>query len=125
MLGLAPQSLYLYSHNGENALSTFLSSGTTASTLLPQNPVTSNLDNPSVNNWTMLALAFARPLTDAGGVVPLVVNPDVAYTPYCNGMPALRCVIPPMNISQKWFAQPFLNPGFFYRVVTGGSVIAQ
>ena len=106
-------------------LSTFLSSETGPAKLWLQNPVTSNLDNPAVNNWTMLALAFAQPLTVAGGVVPLIVNADVPYTPYCNGTPLFPCVIPPTDVSQEWFAQPFLNPGFFSRVVTGGSVVSE
>ncbi|HEX4770429.1 MAG TPA: SBBP repeat-containing protein [Bryobacteraceae bacterium] len=123
-LGLAPESKYFYPTTGENVLSTFFGSETTNAALWLQNPVVSNLDHPDVNNWTMLVLAFAKPLTNTAGTISLVVNPNVQYTPFCNGG-LIPCVIPPANISQEYFAQPFSNPTFYYRTVVSGSIVSQ
>jgi len=122
-LGQAPQNLYYYPWpNGFNA--TFVSNSSTASKMALQNPVT----NTPVS-WTYLQFNFAQPLTNAGGTIPLVVNPNVFYTPYCTEDYAPTCTRPPGDISQERFALPDnlygVPTGFFYRVVVSGSVTAQ
>ena len=75
------------------------------------------------------ALMFAQPLTNAGGTIPLIVNPNVAYTPYCNYDPSPTCTPPPANISQERFSLPdnFYNvpTAFYYRTIVSGTVTAQ
>jgi hypothetical protein len=92
-----------------------------------QNPVTSGLGIP--NSWTLLQFNFAQPLTNAGGTIPLVINPDVQYTPYCDNTPWNPCAPPPTNISQELFALPEnqfnVPPAWYYRVIVSGSVTAQ
>ena len=122
-LGQSPEDLYYYPWpNG--FMPTFVDDWSTASEMALQNPVT----NTPVS-WTYLQFNFAQPLTNAGGTIPLVINPNVAYTPYCTEDYSPTCTPPPGNISQESFALPDnlygVVPGFFYRVVISGSVTAQ
>jgi len=117
-----PQSLYYYPWpNG--FLATFVNNSSTASEMALQNPVT----NTPVS-WTYLQFNFKQPLTNAGGTIPLVVNPNVAYTPYCTEDYAPTCTQPPPDISQERFALPDnlygVVPGFYYRVIISGTVTA-
>jgi hypothetical protein len=92
-----------------------------------QNPVTSGLGIP--NSWTLLQFNFAQPLTNAGGTIPLLVDPNVQYTPYCDNTPWNPCAPPPTTISQELFALPegpfTVHPEWYYRVIVSGSVTAQ
>jgi hypothetical protein len=122
-LGQAPQNLYYYPWpNAFNA--TFVSNSSTASKMALQNPVT----NTPVS-WTYLQFNFAQPLTNAGGTIPLVVNPNRPYTPFCVEDYAPTCTPPLPDISQESFALPDnlygVPTGFFYRVVVSGSVTAR
>ncbi len=122
-LGQDPQNLYYYPWpNG--TMATFVDNWSTASEMALQNPVT----NTPVS-WTYLQFNFARALTNAGGTIALVVNPNVAYTSYCTEDYAPTCTPPPGTISQESFALPDnlygVQTGFFYRVVVSGSVTAQ
>jgi len=117
-----PQSLYYYPWpNG--FLATFVNNSSTASEMALQNPVT----NTPVS-WTYLQFNFKQPLTNAGGTIPLVVDPNVAYTPYCTEDYAPTCTQPPATISQERFALPDnlygVVPGFYYRVIISGTVTA-
>jgi hypothetical protein len=88
-----------------------------------QNPVT-----PLPISWTTLQFNFAQPLTNAGGTIPLVVDPTVAYTEYCLSDLSPACVPPPTTISQERFAlpeNPWVVSAFWYRVIVSGSVTAQ
>jgi hypothetical protein len=126
-LGHSPQNLYYYPWpNGFNP--TFVDNWSTASLLSLQNPV-STFPNPPV--WTLLQLNFAQPLTNAGGTIPLVINPNVAYTSFCvDNLPGI-CTPPPGNISQELFAMPPAPPpstqasGYYFRVIVSGTVSAQ
>jgi len=122
-LGHTPEDLYYYPWpNG--FMPTFVDNWSTASEMALQNPVT----NTPVS-WTYLQFNFAQALTNAGGTIPLVVNPNVAYTPYCTEDYSPTCTPPPAKISQESFALPDnlygVPTGFFYRVVVSGSVTAQ
>jgi len=122
-LGQDPQNLYYYPWpNG--FMPTFVDNWSTASEMALQNPVT----NTPVS-WTALQFNFRQPLTNAGGTIPLLVDPNVAYTPYCTEDYSPTCTPPPANISQERFALPDnlynVVPGFFYRVVVSGSVTAR
>jgi hypothetical protein len=121
-LGKPPQNLYYYPWpNGSKP--TVLDGGSTASVVYLKNPVT---DLPI--SWTTLQFNFAQPLTNAGGTIPLVVNPAVVYTPYCLSDLSPTCVPPPTTISQERFAlpeNPWVTPAFYYRVIVSGSVVAQ
>jgi hypothetical protein len=122
-LGHAPQNLYYYPWpNG--FMPTFVDNWSTASEMALQNPVT----NVPVS-WTALQFNFAQALTNAGGTIPLVVNPNVPYTPFCTEDYSPRCTPPPPDISQERFALPDnlygVPTGFFYRIVVSGSVTAQ
>jgi hypothetical protein len=122
-LGQAPQNLYYYPWpNG--FMPTFVDDWSTASEMALQNPVT----NTPVS-WTALQFNFRQPLTNAGGTIPLLVDPNVDYTPYCTEDYSPTCTPPPANISQERFALPDnlynVVPGFFYRVVVSGSVTAR
>ena len=56
--------------------------------------------------WTELQLNFPRALTNAGGTIPLVIDPNVGYSTYCvDNLPGL-CTPPPANISQEQFGMP-------------------
>ena len=92
-----------------------------------QNPVTSGLGVP--NSWTLLQFNFRQPLTNAGGTIPLVVDPNVAYTPWCAHNPSPTCNPPPTNISQELFTLPEnefnVPPVWYYRVIVSGTVTAQ
>jgi hypothetical protein len=90
------------------------------------------LQNPVTNipvSWTLLQFNFAQPLTNAGGTIPLIINPNVAYTPYCTYDPSPTCTPPPANISQERFSLPDNLYGvvtaFYYRVIVSGTVTAQ
>ena len=125
-LGHPPQNQYYYPW--PYALRpTFVNASSTASLMALQNPVTSGLGIPP--SWTLLRFDFAQPLTNAGGTIPLVVNPNVAYTPYCWINPWPTCTPPPENISQELFALPDniwnVRPAWYWRVIVSGSVMAQ
>jgi hypothetical protein len=121
-LGHAPQDLYYYPWpNGFKA--TFVDDWSTATLLSLQNPVT---EWPP--SWTLLQLNFARALTNAGGTIALVTNPNVAYTSYCIDNTPLLCTPPPANISQELFAMPpsgVAASGYYFRVIASGTVTAQ
>jgi hypothetical protein len=89
-----------------------------------QNPVTSGLGVP--NSWTYLQFNFAKPLTNADGTIPLVIDPNRPYTPYCAHNPSPTCTPPLTNISQELFALPEnqfgVPPAWYYRVIVSGSV---
>ena len=125
-LGHAPEDLYYYPWpNG--SMPTFVDNWSTASLMSLQNPVTSGLNIPP--SWTLLQFNFAQALTNAGGTIPLVINPNVPYTPYCADNPSPTCTPPPANISQELFAlpdNPFgVPPAWYYRVIVSGTVTAQ
>jgi hypothetical protein len=125
-LGQAPQKFYYYPWpNGD--MPTFVNNGSTSSLMALQNPVTSGLNIPP--SWTLLQFSFAQALTNAGGTIPLVINPNVPYTPHCANNPSPTCTPPPGNISQELFAlpdNPFgVPPAWYYRVIVSGSVTAQ
>lgn len=69
------------------------------------------------------------PLTNARGTVPLIVDPVVAYTPWCAHNPSPTCTPPRVNISQELFALPDnplgVDPVWYYRVIVSGTVTAQ
>ena len=122
-MGHAPQKFYYYPWPNTD-WPTFVNNTSTASVMRLQNPVT----NIPVS-WTLLQFNFAQPLTNAGGTIPLVINPNVAYTPYCNYYPAPECTPPPANISQETFSLPDnlynVETAFYYRVIVSGTVTAQ
>jgi hypothetical protein len=126
-LGHAPQNLYYYPW--PNSLqATFIDNWSTPSVLSMQNPVSAPQDPPV---WTLLQLNFAQPLTNAGGTVALVTNPNAAYTPYCvDNLPGI-CSPPPGTISQELFAMPpwqngtVVVSGYFFRVIVSGTITAQ
>jgi hypothetical protein len=122
-LGHPPQNLYYYPWpNGFNQ--TILNDWSTASLLSLQNPIGSGFP-PS---WTLLQFNFAQPLTQAGGTVALVTNPNVVFTAYCKDNLPVLCTPPPANISQELFALPpawGYNSGFHFRVIASGTVTAQ
>jgi hypothetical protein len=121
-LGHAPQDLYYYPWpNGD--MPTSVDDASTASLMSVRNPVT-NLPI----SWTTLQFNFAQPLTNAGGTIPLLVNPIVAYTPYCLSDLLPTCTPPPLNISQERFAlpeNPWVVSAFYWRVIVSGTVTAQ
>jgi hypothetical protein len=122
-MGHAPQKFYYYPWpNGFKP--TILDTWSTASLLSLQNPVT---DTPP--SWTLLQFNFAQPLTNAGGTIPLVINPNVPYTQYCAHNPSPTCTPPPGTISQELFALPDniwgVVPAWYYRVIVSGTVTAQ
>jgi Beta-propeller repeat len=122
-MGHPPQNLYYYPWpNGFKP--TIVDDWSTASLMSLQNPVT--VTPPS---WTLLQFNFAQPLTNAGGTIPLVINPNVPYTPYCAHNPSPTCTPPPGNISQELFALPDniwgVVPAWYYRVIVSGTVTAQ
>jgi hypothetical protein len=122
-LGHAPQNHYYYPWpNG--FMPTFVNNRSTASEMALQNPVT----NTPVS-WTYLQFNFAQPLTNAGGIIPLVVDPNFVYTPYCTEDYWPTCTPPRGDISQESFALPDnlynVVPGFFYRIIVSGTVTAR
>jgi hypothetical protein len=121
-LGHTPEDLYYYPWpNGY--LQTFVDDWSTASLMSLQNPVT---ETPP--SWTLLQLNFAQALTNAGGTIPLVTNPNVAYTEHCTQNDPLHCTPPPANISQELFALPpnaFIGSAYYFRVIVSGTVTAQ
>jgi hypothetical protein len=125
-LGHAPEDLYYYPWpNG--SMPTFVDDWSTASLMSLQNPVTSGLNIPP--SWTLLQFNFAQALTNAGGTIPLVIDPNVPYTPYCASNPSPTCTPPREDISQELFAlpdNPFgVPPAWYYRVIVSGSVTAE
>jgi hypothetical protein len=123
-MGQPPQNSYYYPW--PNGFHTWVNDWSTASLLSMQNPTSGPTAPPS---WTLLQLNFAQPLTNAGGTVALVTNPNVNYTPHCIENPGPACTPPPGNISQELFAFPPL-PGYFvgtwyYRVIQSGTITAQ
>jgi hypothetical protein len=127
-MGHSPQDWYYYPWpNGFRQ--TFIGTGSTASVMRLQNPVTYIVNTVVPLSWTLLQFNFAQPLTNAGGTIPLVINPNVAYTPYCHENPSPTCTPPPANISQELFALPdnlwMVTTAFYWRVIVSGSVTAQ
>jgi hypothetical protein len=125
-LGNSTQAFYYYPWpNGMKA--TFVNTASTASLMAVQNPVTAGSGIPP--SWTMLRFDFAQALTNAGGTIPLIINPNVAYTPYCSANPSPACTPPPANVSQELFALPDniwnVQPAWYWRLVVSGSVTAQ
>jgi hypothetical protein len=122
-LGKSPVNLYYYPWpNG--FYPTILDDWSTASLLSLQNPA--GVARPA---WTLFQFNFAQALTNAGGTVPLVVDPVVAYSTYCmDKIPAI-CTPPPANISQEYFAMPpypgYVTSAYYFRVMVSGSVTAQ
>jgi hypothetical protein len=124
-LGHTPQNLYYYPWpNGINP--TFVDNWSTASLLSLQNPIGDPLVSRPV--WTLLQFNFAQALTNGGGTVPLVTNPNVVYSTYCvDNLPGV-CTPPPANISQELFAEPpnwTGTSGYYFRTIISGSVTAQ
>jgi len=103
---------------------TFVSNGSGASVMALQNPVT----NTPVS-WTYLQFNFAHALTNLRETIPLVVDPNFVYTPYCTEDYAPTCTPPRGDISQESFALPDnlynVVPGFFYRIIVSGTVTAR
>jgi len=124
-LGQDAQQFYYYPSPSDQP--TFVNNSSTASLMALQNPVTSGLGIP--NSWTLLQFNFRQPLTNAGGTIPLLVDPNVQYTPYCDNTPRNPCAPPPTTISQELFALPEnqfnVPPAWYYRVIVSGSVTAQ
>ena len=122
-LGQSPQNWYYYPWPNTD-WPTFVNNRSTASEMALQNPVT----NTPVS-WTYLQFNFAQPLTNAGGTIPLLINPAEQYTPYCDNTPRNPCAPPRTNISQELFALPEnqfnVHPAWYYRVIVSGSVTAQ
>jgi hypothetical protein len=72
----------------------------------------------------VLQLNFPRALTNAGGTIPLAIDPNVAYSAHCvDNIPAL-CTPPPANISQEQFGMPpnvyTGTSSFYFRVIVTG-----
>ena len=102
-LGHAPQDLYYFPWpNG--SMPTFVDNWSTASLMSLQNPVTSGLNIPP--SWTLLQFNFAQALTNAGGMIPLVIDPNVPYTPSCAHNPSPACTPPRERHFQELFALP-------------------
>src|SRR5581483_9622455 len=121
--GKSPVNAYYYPWpNGFNP--TILDNTSTGAMLALQDPA-----GTAPVAWSYLQLSFAQALTNAGGTVPLVVNPNVAYSTYCGDDTPALCTPPPANIAQEEFALPpnlyGVTPGFRWRVVVSGSVTAQ
>jgi hypothetical protein len=79
--------------------------------------------------WTELQLNFPQALTNAGGTIALVIDPNVAYSTYCvDNLPAI-CTPPPANISQEQFGMPpnvyTGTSSFYFRVIVSGTITAQ
>ncbi len=122
-LGKPPLNVYYYPWpNGFNA--TFVDDWSTASLMSLQNPLATS-DPRQAWAWSLLQLNFAQALTNAGGTVALVTNPNVAYDSFCANT-SLFCTPPPNNISQESFklAYDTVISGYF-RVVVSGTVTAQ
>ena len=72
----------------------------------------------------VLGLVFSQPLTNNGGTVPLVVNPNAPFKPICTY--DITCQYPPNDISQEYYSMPTSEPpGHWFRIITGGSVSSQ
>jgi len=122
-LGKPPLNVYYYPWpNGFNP--TFVDDWSTASLMSLQNPLATS-DPRQAWAWSLLQLNFAQALTNAGGTVALVTNPNVAYDSFCANT-SLFCTPPPNNISQESFklAYDTVISGYF-RVVVSGTVTAQ
>ena len=124
-LGQDAQQFYYYPWPNADR-PTFVNNGSRDSLMALQNPVTSGLGIP--NSWTLLQFNFRQPLTNAGGTIPLWIDPNVQYTPYCAHNPSQTCTPPPTNISQELFTLPEnqfnVPPAWYYRVIVSGSVTA-
>ncbi|HEY7387740.1 MAG TPA: hypothetical protein VH640_04485, partial [Bryobacteraceae bacterium] len=124
-LGQAPENWYFYPWpNSDRA--TFLNNQTTASMLALQNPISDPYTVPPA--WTYLQFNFAQALTNAGGTVALITNPNVVYSTYCQDNISPTCTPPPANISQEQSSLPpyyDVTSGYHYRVVVSGAVTAQ
>jgi len=123
-LGRPGQNLYYYPWPNSDHPA-FIGNWSTPSLLAVQNPIT---NGEWVLSWTTLQFNFAQALTNAGGTIPLITNPAVAYSTYCRDNLSLTCTPPPANISQESFSMPpnwTGASGFYYRVVVSGTVTAQ
>jgi hypothetical protein len=125
-LGQYPQNWYYYPWPNADRPTFVNNDLSKASVMVLQNPVTSGLGIP--NSWTLLQFNFKQALTNAGGTIPLVVDPNAGYTPYCDNTPRNPCAPPPPTISQELFALPEnqfnVPPAWYYRVIVSGSVTA-
>jgi hypothetical protein len=122
-LGKAPSNWYYYPWpNG--TIASILDDWSTASVLSMQNPAGAD---PMA--WTLLQLNFAQPLTNAGGTIPLVIDPNTPYSASCSVNVAGLCTPPPANVSQELFAMPppYLGgpSAYYWRVIVSGTVTAQ
>jgi hypothetical protein len=79
--------------------------------------------------WTQLQLNFPQALTNAGGTIPLVIDPNVAYSTYCVDNTPGHCTPPPANISQEQFGLPpniySIFSDFYFRIIVSGTITAQ
>jgi hypothetical protein len=131
-LGQPPANLYYYPWpNGQNP--TFLNNWSTATLLSVENtagaitdPVT-GLSIPIA--WTELQLNFPQALTNAGGTIPLAIDPNVAYSTHCVDNTPGHCTPPPANISQEQFGMPpniySIFSDFYFRIIVSGTITAQ
>ena len=73
-----------------------------------------------------LGLIFSSPLTNAGGEIPLVLDPSPSSGAYYCTWDVTCTNVPPTNVSQDQYHVPYSNPpAHWYREVISGSVIAQ
>jgi hypothetical protein len=131
-LGQPPANLYYYPWpNGQNP--SFLNNWSTASVLSVENTAGSITDPITGENvpiaWTQLQLNFPQALTNAGGTIPLVIDPNVAYSTYCVDNTPGHCTPPPANISQEQFGLPpniySIFSDFYFRIIVSGTITAQ
>jgi hypothetical protein len=129
-LGLPPSNFYYYP-DLNSFYPTVLDNWSMATVLSvqdPAGPVPTDPSNDFLIAYTLLQLNFAQALTNAGGTIPLVVDPNVFYTPTCVDLSTATCTPPPGNISQELFALPpgiTVFSGYNFRVIISGSVTAQ
>jgi hypothetical protein len=131
-LGQPPANLYYYPWpNGQNP--TFLNNWSTASLLSVENVAGAYIDPVTLGSipiaWTELQLNFPQALTNAGGTIPLVIDPNVAYSTYCVDNTPGHCTPPPANISQEQFGLPpniySIFSDFYFRIIVSGTITAQ
>ena len=80
--------------------------------------------NIAAQPMDVLALVFSQPLTNAGGTVSLVVDPNAQFKTTCTY--DVSCSPPPSGISQESASTPTsAGPAHAYRIVTAGSVRSQ
>lgn len=119
--GKSPESPYFFpQHNGLTADPGRHGSG--SSWLIGVNVLFSEV-TPDTMEDSVLILVFSKPLTNAGGTVPLVANANAPFTSW--GTYPVTCSAPPAGISYGRFDIPYSTPpAHWFRIVTGGSVTA-